>query len=101
MQFRSTLNRLRQVVSRRSMLVLAGVFSCIYALTVLSSVPFIPDLGLRTLFGPTLRGIAPGFVVSEVDAPVPKEGDTVTHVGPIEIRVWPDLLKAPFDIQLL
>ena len=89
------------ILSRRSLLFAAGIFSCIYALTVLASVPFLPDLGLRTLFDSSLRGIAPGFLVASVGDAVPGEGDDVTQVGNLPVRVWPDLLKAPFDIQSL
>src|SRR6516225_5409606 len=79
------------ILSRRSLLFAAGIFSCIYALTVLASVPFLPDLGLRTLFDSSLRGIAPGFLVASVGDAVPGEGDDVTQVGNLPVRVWPDL----------
>jgi transcriptional regulator with GAF, ATPase, and Fis domain len=86
-----------RLLSRRLLLVGAGAFSCGYALFILVSVPFIPDLGLRTLYNPTLRGIAPGF--HPVGEPSPAVGDTVAKVGEYPIRVWPDLLKAPFELQ--
>src|SRR5947207_10605349 len=88
---------LRNAVSRRFLLVVAGILSCAYALYILASVPFLPDLGLRTLFNPTLRGIAPGF--HPVGDQVPQPGDTVLEVGSIQIRTWPDLIKAPIDLQ--
>src|SRR5260370_2182545 len=86
-----------RAVSRRFLLVLAGILSCGYALFILGSVPFLPDLGLRTLFNPTLRGIAPGF--HPVGEQLPAVGDTVKEVGEFPIHAWPDLLQAPFKLQ--
>src|SRR6266702_1049542 len=83
--------------SRRFVLVVAGVLSCVYSLYILATVPFLPDLGLRTLFNPTLRGIARGF--HPLGDHVPEVGDTVLKVGDISIRAWPDLIKAPSDLQ--
>ena len=53
--------------------------------------------GLRTLFDSTLRGTAPGFVVTEAGEPIPAEGDTVTHVGLLPIRVW-RIHSTPFSM---
>jgi transcriptional regulator with GAF, ATPase, and Fis domain len=88
--------RIGSAFSRRSLLVAAGILSCGYALTILGSVPFIPNLGLRTLFSKELRGVTPGFVAG---GQTPQEGDIVKEVGGQPIHVWADLLRAPFDIQ--
>jgi transcriptional regulator with GAF, ATPase, and Fis domain len=64
---------------------------------ILARVPFLPDLGLRTLFSPALLGIVPGYLVEGQPEPLP--GDTVLEIGDTPIRVWPDLLKAPLEIQ--
>jgi transcriptional regulator with GAF, ATPase, and Fis domain len=93
----SLLATIRRLLSRRFLLFAAGIFSCGYALTILASVPFIPDLGLRTLFSAKLSGMAPGFVPEGERKPV--EGDTVTKIGGTAIRVWPDLLRAPLTIN--
>jgi transcriptional regulator with GAF, ATPase, and Fis domain len=91
-----SLGILTRLFSRRFLLAAAGALSCIYALTILGCVPFLPDLGLRTLFSPDVRNVVEGFIPP--GEPTPAIEDTIVRMGPIAIRVWPDLLKAPGDI---
>jgi transcriptional regulator with GAF, ATPase, and Fis domain len=91
------LNRFR-LFSRQNFFLAVGVFIFLYALTILCYVPFVPYLGLRSLFGTALRGVP---VVAEAgdEGLKPREGDTVLQVGDYRIRLWPDLLKAPFQLD--
>jgi transcriptional regulator with GAF, ATPase, and Fis domain len=86
----------RRMVSRRTLLMAAGVFSVGYAIAILVLVPFVPTLGLRTLFDLSTRDVADGFI--QPGERIPSEGDRITEVGIKPMRVWPDLINAPKQI---
>lgn len=81
--------------TRRGLLVLAGVTACIYALVVLLYVQSIPDLGLQSAFGTSIKSQPRSWF----DGVRPQEGDVVVQVGDIQIRTWADLLNAPFHLR--
>ena len=86
---------LRQVFSRRGLLILAGLVICIYSLAVLIYVQSIPDVGLKSIFSMEVKGHPrPG-----PDGFQPSEGDTVKEVGNIKIEAWPALLSAPMRLR--
>jgi transcriptional regulator with GAF, ATPase, and Fis domain len=80
------------------MLVLAGILVCAYAMAVVAYVQSIPDLGLRSAFGTTIRGSPRGFQ-PENGGLEAREGDQVIKVGEKDILTWPDLLSAPRDLH--
>jgi transcriptional regulator with GAF, ATPase, and Fis domain len=90
------LGNLKRLVSARALLIAAAIFTCAYALFILAFVPFIPDLGLRTLFSAQVRKTVPGYVAP--GARTPREGDLIEEIGDRPIRVWPDLLRAPGEL---
>src|SRR5688500_16408240 len=79
---------------RRIALTLVGIPVLVYAVSILSYVPTVPDLGLRSLFGTTLR-TRPQTARPGPDGLEPQPGDIVRKIGPLPIRLWADLLKAP------
>src|SRR4029077_7624002 len=79
---------------RRGLLIGAGVFICIFSLAVLYYVQSIPDLGLRSAFGTEIKDTP--VVVEGVG---PREGDLILKVGDLDIKIWPDLLAAPFLLK--
>src|SRR5437660_9467184 len=90
---------LRLAISRRGLLVLAAVLSCLYAVQVLWYVQSIPDLGLRSAFSPTLRHVHPGFTRTEeppwhlpgqppVRVAEPRAGDVIRRVGGHDVHTW-------------
>lgn len=83
-----------QILTRRGFLILAGVFIFSYAVAVLVYVQSIPDIGLKSIFSPVVKG-TPRFFIG----PQPREGDTVQRVGDWPVNSWADLLGAPFIVQ--
>src|SRR5438128_10114064 len=89
------LSIVRQALSRRGLLILAGAVICIYSLTVLLYVQSIPDIGLKSIFSKEIKGTPrPGPAGSQ-----PQEGDIVQQVGNIKIETWPALLSAPMQLR--
>jgi transcriptional regulator with GAF, ATPase, and Fis domain len=87
------------LTSRRFFLWLVGVLVCAYALAVLYYVSSVPDLGLKTIFGPAIKDYAKGYVLAGPENILPEPGDVVIRVGSRPIRTWPDLLNAPSALQ--
>ena len=86
---------LRQTLSRRGLLIIAGFIICIYSLAVLLYVQSIPHIGLKSVFGLDIQGTPrPG-----PDGSQPLEGDIVEQVGNIKIEAWPALLSAPMQLR--
>jgi transcriptional regulator with GAF, ATPase, and Fis domain len=85
----------RHALSRRGLLVAAGVFVCCYALAVLYYVYLrpMPTLDIRSAFSTTVLNEPPPSPDPASEQPRP--GDKVLRVGDIPIRTWPDLLNAP------
>src|SRR5205809_648252 len=84
-------------MTRRGLLVLAGLFVLGYAISVLWYVQSIPDIGLRTAFTPVVKGAYPRYLPKE--GPRPEVGDTIIKVGNRPIETWLDLLWAPITIR--
>jgi transcriptional regulator with GAF, ATPase, and Fis domain len=93
------LHALRHMLTRRGLLVSAGVFICLYALAVLYSVYLrpMPTLDIRSAFSTTVLNAPP--LSPEPDGEEPRPGDKVLRVGDIPIHTWPDLLNAPQRVQ--
>src|SRR4051795_6491844 len=86
--------------NRRALLVLSGVFICVYALIVLFYVQTIPDLGVRTVFGTALKApIRFDPLNAAMSGVHPVEGDEVVTIGDIPVRTWSDVLNAPFNLR--
>jgi transcriptional regulator with GAF, ATPase, and Fis domain len=86
------------VLSRRFWFAAVGVASLVYGLAILLYVPFIPDLGLPSAFGTSLKGNPTIFAFGEAEEILPRTGDRVVQVGDRPIQTWRDLLSAPFEI---
>ncbi len=82
------------LLTRRGLLILAGIFVFVYAVIVLFYVQSIPDIGVRSAFSPAIKG-----QTHPVDGDVPQEGDVAIMVGDIAIKTWADLLNAPFHLR--
>ncbi|MCI0458836.1 MAG: sigma 54-interacting transcriptional regulator [Gemmataceae bacterium] len=83
------------------MLIIAGALVCLNALAVLVHVQLVPDLGLRSAFSPMLKA-APrdnSFHPEPQGDPRPRAGDRVVKLGDLTIETWPDLLRAPRQLQ--
>src|SRR5262245_60055973 len=92
---------LRQLITRRGLLSLAGALVCLNALAVLVPIQLVPDLGLRSAFSPTLKA-APrdnSFHPEPKGALRPRAGDWVVKLGDIDVETWPHLLRAPRQLQ--
>ena len=85
----------RQMLSWRGLLILAGALVCAYSAGVLAYVQALPDLGLRSAFGPVLRSRPRTFEPLTPGGPHPEPGDRVVQVGDKTIATWPALLAAP------
>src|SRR5262249_48795905 len=101
----------RCACTRRGLLILAGVFACVYALVILWYVQSVPDLGLRTAFSVILKKdvndrylrLEEGPWRLEGEKPLrrgkPQAGDTVVQIGDRAVGTWPDLLAAPYALR--
>lgn len=96
---------LKNLFTRRGLLILAGFFISIYAVFVLFYVHTVPDLGLRSAFGHAIKA-SPRFRDDlNKNQELPQRGDKVIWVGDrpagqgIEIRHWADLLNAPHHVR--
>ena len=96
-----TKNFSSQVLNRRGLLIFAGFLSCVYALIVLFYVPTIPDVGLQTVFGTTLKSSPQGPFLNDdrADQKRPQKGDAILRIGNVEVANWPDVLNAPFRLR--
>jgi transcriptional regulator with GAF, ATPase, and Fis domain len=83
------------MVSRRGLLIVAGVLVCAYSAGVLAYVQNLPDLGLRSAFSPILRSPPRTFEPATPGGLVAEAGDRVVRVGDKPIATWPALLAAP------
>src|SRR5262245_35953978 len=83
---------------RKILLVIAGVFACLYAVGLLCYVPFTPDIGLRCSFSSEIQQVDEEFLATTgIDRDqLPKEGDFLVKLGdyPIESpdRRWAQVL---------
>src|ERR1700704_500368 len=92
------LSSLRRSFSRRGLLIFAGAVVCAYALVVLFYVQWVPDLGLKSVFGTQIKS-PPNIYRADQSERRPKAGDTVELVGDEPIHSWADLLNAPFRLR--
>ncbi len=85
----------RHAVSRRGLLVIAGVFVCGFALAVLLYVYLwpMPILDIRSAFSTKILNEPPPSPEPAGERPLP--GDVVLRVGELPVHTWPDLLNAP------
>lgn len=83
----------------RAVVLLIGILSCSYALTVIGYVQFIPDLGLKTFFSEDLKGLRDSASPIDGNA-LPQFGDTIKEIAGNPVRTWPDILNAPRNIRL-
>jgi transcriptional regulator with GAF, ATPase, and Fis domain len=90
---------LRRVLTWRSLLTLAGVVVCFYALSVLWYVQTVPDLGIRSAFSPVVKAVYPDYVKADGQGSVLQAGDTITRVGDQPIHTWSDLLAVPLALH--
>ena len=81
---------------RRFILAACGCLVLVYALFVLLYIQFVPDLGLRTVFGTELR-IPPASFETVTDSFAQK--DKILKIGGLSIRWWGDALNAPLRIS--
>jgi transcriptional regulator with GAF, ATPase, and Fis domain len=91
----------RHLLTRRGLLILAGLFVFFNALGVLLYVQSVPSLGLRTAFGTALKA-GPRkdlYHANQAGDPTPQAGDRVVRVGDLTIDTWPRLLTAPQHFQ--
>lgn len=91
-----------QLLNRRGFLIFVGFLSCVYALIVLFYVPTVPDLGLQTVFGTTLRKTPPGPFLKDGQSEGERrleKGDKLVQVGNLDIANWSDVLNAPFKLR--
>ena len=69
-----------------------------YAIVVLVYVQTIPDIGLKTIFGTTIRASIP---LDEYNpGPIhPEKGDEIVEIAGMPVDYWPDVLNAPFALR--
>src|SRR5262249_6380420 len=80
---------------RKLLLILAAILVCFYAVSVLCYVYWIPDIGLRCAFNPTVQRVHPDYPRSANGRfPLPEPGDLIVQVGDRPVMSWPQLLKA-------
>src|SRR5579862_7004207 len=82
------------ILTRRGLLIVAGVVAFAYSVIVLIYVQAIPDIGIHTAFGTSLNSDA-----KPIAGPTLEKGDVVLKVGGIPIQHWADLLNAPFRLR--
>jgi transcriptional regulator with GAF, ATPase, and Fis domain len=92
------LRQISSFLTKRALLILAGLLACTYALAVVVYLQQIPDLGLRTAFSSNLNS-RPLFYLPEPGWPTPEPGDKVVEVGELPIENWTTLLNAPFRVR--
>jgi transcriptional regulator with GAF, ATPase, and Fis domain len=80
---------------RKLLLILAGILVCLYAVSVLWYVQWIPDIGLRCAFHPTVQYTYPDYPRTDNGRfRAPESGDTIVQVGDRPVKSWLELLKA-------
>ncbi len=80
---------------RKVLLILAGILVCLYSLSVLWYVQWIPDIGLRCAFHPTVQHAHPDYARTDNGRfRSPQSGDTIVQVGDRPVTSWLQLLKA-------
>jgi transcriptional regulator with GAF, ATPase, and Fis domain len=85
------------VQRRRALIVLAAVLASVYVLSVLTYAMFLPDIGVRCAFAPTVNLFYPEFLDPQHDqTPIP-EGATIEEVAGRKVESWPQLLRALID----
>src|SRR4051794_15045052 len=72
---------LRQLCTRRGLLILTGLFVVLYALAVLLYVQSVSNLGLRTAFSPFLKAAPTRDRYHPEGRETPRAGDRVVQVG--------------------
>jgi transcriptional regulator with GAF, ATPase, and Fis domain len=78
---------------KRLCYIVVGIGAIIYGVAVLLYVASVPDLGLHSAFGTTIKGNSPGVV--EHEGLHPFAGDKVTRIGHLPIGNWRDIMQAP------
>jgi transcriptional regulator with GAF, ATPase, and Fis domain len=91
---------LRAALTRRGLLILAGILVCVYALAILFYVQTLPDIGIRSAFTPVAKYIYPQYRRhNEGEVPRTKDTLTVVAVGPEKVEAWGDLMWAPIRLR--
>src|SRR5436305_1481415 len=80
------------VVRNRALIVLAGVFVCLYGLNVIAYVLSRPDLGVRTAFSTVVNHFDEDALV-EGQKDSLRRRDRIVRVGGEEIKDWAHLLR--------
>src|ERR1700730_12179323 len=88
-----------RMATSRGLLVLAGVFVCGYAASILWYAQTLPDLGIRSAFTPVVKYFHNEYLPDNLAQAAPAAEDTITQVGPDKVRTWRDLIWAPIYIQ--
>ena len=87
-----------QLFTKRGLLILAGIFVCIYAIVVLIYVQTIPDIGLQTVFSTKLK-ISLHNEFNDNQTVHPMRGDEIVRIGDNAVNNWADVLQAPFTLR--
>jgi transcriptional regulator with GAF, ATPase, and Fis domain len=95
-----TLSRmLRQALTGRGLLILAGVSVCVYAVGVLWYAQSLPDLGIRSAFSADVRHVRSSSVHHNEGRLSPEPDDVVEEVAGRKVNNWTDLLLAPLRLR--
>ncbi len=78
---------------RRWLIVLAGAFIVAYAVSVLSYVFSLPDIGLRCAFDTTLNRVYEDYLAPDRDGPKPQENDVIVKLGGEKVLDWRDFVR--------
>jgi transcriptional regulator with GAF, ATPase, and Fis domain len=90
--FQASRNALHDPAGRRRwLIVLAGAFIVAYAVSVLSYVLSLPDIGLRCAFDTTLNRVYPNYLAP--DGPKPQANDVIVKLGGEQVLDWRDFVR--------
>lgn len=88
-------------VRRRFVIVLSGVFICLYACAVLVYVLTTPNIGLHCPFSTHVSRVLDGFRPPD-EAPSPGVGDKITKLGNLKkVESWQQLVRQQRDLGAL
>lgn len=78
------------------------MLACIYALSVLTYVQLIPDIGLRCAFSPTVIQVDPNFLRDPSPRPAADLLNcTIEQIGTRTVQTWPEVLRALTELRRL
>lgn len=83
----------QRVVQRRILIVVAGLFICLYSVAVLAYALTRPFLGFQCPFSNEVQHAFPGFA-RDGDTSGPHEGDYVLRIGEQRVETWQQVMRA-------